>query len=72
MTRDELVALAKFLDAPVGTEQEIQDVVNRLIDALPHGNILKLLYHTRPELTAEEAVDEALRRESEWRSSNAS
>jgi hypothetical protein len=71
MTRDQLIALAKFLDAPVGTEQEIQDVKTRLVEALPHGNILKLLYHTRPELTAEQAVDEALRRESEWRKSNA-
>lgn len=70
MTKDELIALAKFLDTPVGTEQEIQDVKNRLVEALPHGNILKLLYHTRPELTAEEAVEEALRRESEWHNSN--
>lgn len=71
MDRDELIALAKFLDAPHGTEEEIHAVMDRLEEALPHGNILNLLYHTRPDLTAEEAVDEALRRESEWRKSNA-
>lgn len=71
MTRQELIALATFLDAPEGTEEQVQAVKNRLTEALPHGSILKLLYHTRPELTAQEAVDEALRRESEWRKSNA-
>lgn len=71
MNRDELIALAKFLDAPEGTEEEIHIVMDRLVAALPHGNILNLLYHTRPELTAEEAVDEALRRELEWRNLNA-
>lgn len=66
MTRDELIALARRLDAPVNSEGELDAIATLLVEALPHGNILKLLYHTRPELTAEEAVDEALRRESEW------
>lgn len=71
MNRDELVALAEFLDAPKGSEEEVHIVMDRLVAALPHGDILNLLYHTRPELTAAEAIDEALRREREWRNSNA-
>jgi hypothetical protein len=69
MNRDQLIALARQLDAPKGPEEELHVVMDLLVEALPHGNILNLLYHTRPELTAEQAVDEALRREQEWRTS---
>lgn len=67
MTRDELVALATRLDTADGTEEELDDIMDRLEDALPHGDIITLLYHTRPELTAEEAIDEALRREAAYK-----
>lgn len=71
MSRDQLIALAKRLDAPEGSEEELHAVMDFLVEALPHGDILNLLYHTRPELTAEQAVDEALKREQEWLTSNA-
>jgi hypothetical protein len=67
MTRDEMVTLARRMDTADGTEQELDAIMIQLMKELPHGDILTLLFHTRPQLTAEEAVDEALRREAAWR-----
>ncbi len=66
MTREQLVALARRLDTADGTEEELQEIMNVLVRTLPHGDILQLLYHTRPELSADDAVDEAMRRQRAW------
>lgn len=58
-----MIALARRLDTADGAEEELDDIMDRLVDALPHSGIVNLLYHHLPELTAEEAIDEALRRE---------
>lgn len=65
MTRDELVDLARHLEVDA-SEAELDAILDELIIELPHGNISDLLYHTRPRLTAEQAVDEALRRQRKW------
>jgi hypothetical protein len=62
-----MVALARRMDTADGTEEELDAMLGQLMRELPHGDILTLLFHTKPELTAEEAVDEALRREAAWR-----
>lgn len=61
-----MIVLARRMDTANGSEKELDAIVIQLMKELPHGDILTLLFHTRPQLTAEEAVDEALRREAAW------
>ena len=63
MTRDEMVALVRQLAQADGREEELDIVLDRLIDAVPNANIGDLIFHTSPELSVEEIVDDALRRE---------
>jgi hypothetical protein len=67
MTRDEMVAIARRMDTADGTEAELDAMLSQLMAELPHSEILKLLFDPKRYLSAEEAIDEALRREAAWR-----
>ncbi|WP_156726548.1 bacteriocin immunity protein [Streptomyces apocyni] len=60
MTRDELIRLVERIMAGEGTEEEHDDLVHRLQENVPHPRVIGLIYHSNPELTAEEVVDQAL------------
>lgn len=60
MDRGELVALATRLRMADGTTEQLDTITDRLLTALPHSDVMALLFD-RPELTVEEAIDEALR-----------
>ena len=63
MTREEMIALVRKLDQADGAEAELDGILEALIMAVPNGNISDLIFHADPELSIEEVVDEALRRE---------
>jgi hypothetical protein len=69
MTRDEMIAMVRRVQELDGTENEVDDMVRTLIRRVPHSKISDLIHYppNRIELTAEQIVDEALRREAEWR-----
>jgi hypothetical protein len=67
MTRDEMVAIARRMDTAGGAEEELYALLHLLMEELPHADILELLFDPKRYLTAEEAIDEALRREAAWR-----
>lgn len=64
MNRDEMLELARRLREQDGTPRELDIISDRLLVALPHGDIMALLFD-EPDLPVEEAIDEALRRENE-------
>lgn len=68
--RDEMVALAQRLIKGDSTRRERDTVTDQLLVALPHANIMALLFET-PDVDVEQVIDEALRREAEWRAPNA-
>jgi hypothetical protein len=67
--RDELIDLATRLRSGDEAVEELDRVTDRLLTALPRANIMALLFDNHPELTIDEAIDVALRRESEADSS---
>ncbi|MFI1968094.1 hypothetical protein BLA24_21155 [Streptomyces cinnamoneus] len=61
MTREELIQLVERIMAGEGeTEAEHDELVHTLERNVIHPAVTDLIYHTRPELTAEEVVDRAL------------
>lgn len=70
MTREQMIAIARRMDTADGTEQELDSLLTQLDEALPHADVVTLLFQARPELTAEAAIDEALRREAAWRATH--
>ena len=64
MNRHEMIELARRLREQDGAPRELDIISDRLLVALPHGDIMALLFDD-PDLPVEEAVDEALRRENE-------
>jgi hypothetical protein len=68
MTRDEMIAMVRCVQALDGTENEIDDLVGTLVRLVPHAKISDIIHRppNRIQLSAEEIVDEALRREAAW------
>lgn len=62
MSRDEMIVLGTQLRMMSGTPQERDVATERLLVALPHGNIMALLLDDI-EVSVEDAVDEAMQRE---------
>lgn len=57
--------LAKGLEVR-SSEAELDRRLLALERELPQGDVARLLYHARPELTVEEAIEEAMRRQRAW------
>jgi hypothetical protein len=66
MTRADILAAVTKLYAGDGEENEDTALLNRLDDELPHSDISDLIFHDFRELTPEQVVDEAMRREAEY------
>lgn len=66
MTRDEIIEAVRLLDSGKLSETSDHKLIVTLSRALPHADISDLIYHSEPELSAEEVADEALRREALW------
>jgi hypothetical protein len=49
-----------------GTEEEIATTVAMLRKEFPHAKIIDLIFHDFRELTPEQVVEEAMRREAEY------
>jgi hypothetical protein len=64
MNRVEMIGLARRLREQDGDPRELDIVSDRLLVALPHGDVMALLFND-PDLPVEEAIDEAIRRENE-------
>lgn len=65
MTRDDLISIARRLEVDA-SEAELDDLLDQLVRALPNSQIGDLLFHNTPHLSAEEAIDEALRQQKNW------
>ena len=63
MTRDAM--LQAVIKPYAGGGEEDIEMVNRLRQELPHSKISDLIFHDDRELTPEQVVDEAMRREAE-------
>lgn len=63
MNRAEMIVLARRLREEDGSPKELDVVADRLLVALPHGDVMALLFDD-VELAVEDAIDEALRRQS--------
>ena len=65
MTRDELLLL---VEAILGSSKNsvVTPLLERLREALPHSAISDLIFWNPVNLTSEQIVDEALRREEEY------
>lgn len=63
MTRSEMVGVVKRLFAADGSEGELDQLLDRLVRAVPHANISDLIYYPEKDRDEERIVDEALRRE---------
>lgn len=68
MTRSEMIDMVRRVQKLDGTENEIDALIGTLIRQVPHANISDLIHRppNRIQLSAEEIVDEALRREAAW------
>jgi hypothetical protein len=60
LPRAQLVGLVKRIMSADGTEEQIDELVDTLRKNVLDPNVTDLIFHTRPELTAEEVVDRAL------------
>ncbi|WP_181764094.1 bacteriocin immunity protein [Streptomyces albidus (ex Kaewkla and Franco 2022)] len=60
MTRNELVALVDRIMVGEGTEREHDELVDQLVENVPHPRVVGLIYQSDPPLTTEQVVDEAL------------
>lgn len=60
MSRDELIELVERIMAGEGTESEHDELVRLLEANVPHPRVVNLIYHSEPQLSAAEVVDEAL------------
>lgn len=63
MTRSEMVDAVKRLFAADGDEDELDQLLDRLVRAVPHANVSDLIYYPEKDRDEERIVDEALRRE---------
>jgi hypothetical protein len=60
MTWPEMVANVKRLLTADGTEAELDALLAQLMEALPDGGILDLIYYPDKERTAEDIVNAAI------------
>jgi hypothetical protein len=69
MTREEMIRMVRRIQTLDGTEEQIDCLIVALRETFPHAKVSDLIHYppNRRELTAEQIVDEALRRERAWR-----
>ena len=68
MTRDDILAIVKDIYFGPRDTEVVSPLREKLRSALPHSGINDLIYWNPVELTPEQVVDEAMRREAEYAS----
>ncbi len=66
MTKGELIFTVKSIFSTNNSDEEISSTLTTLSRALPHAEISDLIFWNDPDLTPEEVVEVALRREKEY------
>ncbi len=66
MNRDEILAIVKEIYCGPTQDEVVTPLRKKLREALPHSGINDLIYWNPVELTPEQVVDEAMRREAEY------
>jgi hypothetical protein len=66
MTRDEILAVVKEIYLGPTQTELVTPLREKLREALPHSGINDLIFWNPVELTPEEVVEEAMRREAEY------
>jgi hypothetical protein len=59
-SREELVAMVQQLIDATLPEEDEDRLLEEVEASVPHPRVVNLIYHTDPQLTAEEVVDQAL------------
>ena len=65
MEKDRILELVKSIYTGSTDNAVVDPILDKLEEALPHGNICDLIFQDMRNLTPEQVVDEALRREAE-------
>ena len=66
MSRDDILAIVKAIYFGPTQDEVVRPLRKTLRDALPHSAISDLIFWNPVELTPEQVVDEAMRREAEY------
>ena len=66
MKSDEMLGLVKEIYFGPAENARITPLLDRLYKAFPHAHISDLIFNNPVELTPEQVVDEALKREAEY------
>jgi hypothetical protein len=66
MTRDDILAIVKSIYSGPTQNEIVTPLREKLREALPHSAINDLIFWNPVELTPEQVVDEAIRRETEY------
>jgi hypothetical protein len=66
MSRDDILAIVKAIYFGPAQNEVVTPLLEKLRDALPHSAISDLIFWNPVELTPEQVVDEAIRREAEY------
>lgn len=66
MTRDEILYFVQEIYLGPKNNDIITSLLEELYETLPHSAISDLIYHNPQELTPEQVVDEAIRRDVEY------
>ena len=66
MTRDDILSMVYKIYSGPAKNATITPLLDKLWKALPHSHISDLIFHNPVELTPEQVVDEAMRREAEY------
>ena len=66
MNKDEILTIAKAIYFGPTDNDVVTPLREKLRDALPHSGINDLIFWNPVELTPEQVVDEAIRREAEY------
>jgi hypothetical protein len=66
VTRDEILSLVQSIYTEVTDDVIVSRLLDKLEIALPHGDICDLIFRDMRNLTPEQVVDEAIRREADY------
>jgi hypothetical protein len=66
MTRDEILSLVQSIYTGSADDVIVSRLLDKLEVALPHGDICDLIFQDMRNLTPEQVVDEAIRREADY------
>jgi hypothetical protein len=66
MTRDEILLLVQSIYTGNTDDIIVSKILNKLEDALPHGDICDLIFQDMRNLTPAQVVDEAICRQADY------